>query len=183
MSGWRAAQPGSPEVGFTGSYLVLRTPGSALDLAAVCDRTEDLEDEHRYGDWVIAVLLGTDLVEDVEELLEELAEETGAPALTAFVFDSDTADVRGYSEQRGHWCGALPREGMRRVCEDHDDDFDDMFNSAQETAAEAARWADAAELPRSLQKLERAFATDEVELFVSSLLDELWDALGVLPAQ
>jgi len=165
-------------MGFWGSFVLARAEQeSLLDLPPVTSRSEGLEEEVRLGDWRLGRFEGPELAQDAGALLADLVAATGAPALTAFVLDSDAVVVDGLSAA-GPWRACLAREAMRGYCEDDGEDFG-IYPSATAAAAAAADWAREAGCTPDEQFLERVFATDEADLFAEDLFTSLLQALGL----
>ncbi|MED7822750.1 hypothetical protein [Streptomyces chiangmaiensis] len=136
--------------------------------------------EHRPGGWRIGRYPGPELADDGPALLAELAEETGAPALTGFVLDSDAVFVEGLSARAGHWRARLVREAAEAYCEDDDEDFDAEFPRPEAAARTAAAWAKEAGLAPDPSGLLEVFAV-EGAAFAEELFFRLLCELGIRP--
>ena len=167
-------------MGLWGSFVVARTPGSLLDLAAVVDRSEGLSQEDRHGDWVVGLFPGNELAGQEPELHEELAAETSAPALTAFVLDSDAAIVEAWSSSDGFWRACLDRASAQKYVSDPAV-FGSMFLSGEGAARHAARWAREGGLAPDEPALLHLFTQAEADPFVEGLVQALLEHLGIPP--
>lgn len=169
-------------MGFWGSFLVCRTAGSVLDLAAVVERTEGLDDEHTYlGGWRVGQFSGPELADNAARMLAELVGETNAPALTGFVLDSDAVIVEGLSRVTGYWRACLAREAMEGYCEDDGQDFHAQFPTAEQATASAVGWATHAGLTPDPDALLRTFQTAQADLFAEELFFTMLTHLGLRP--
>ncbi|MCX5557280.1 hypothetical protein [Streptomyces sp. NBC_00038] len=170
-------------MGFWGSFVVCRSEAPLDGLSAVIERHDGMQ-EHwrraggRAGGWQVGQYSGPDLADDASALVAELAGETGAPALTGFVLDSDAVHVEGFSVAGGHWKACLVREATEAYCEDDDEDFDAEFPSAEAAAHTAAAWASEAGRTPDLPGLVEVFAQEDSDL-AEELLFRLLDELGV----
>ncbi|MET7743249.1 hypothetical protein [Streptomyces sp. NPDC005385] len=170
-------------MGFWGSYVVCRSATPLDDIPAVVKRHDGI-DEHelRSGGWQIGRYAGPELADEGPVLLPELTEETGAPALTGFVLNSDTVFVEGFSAGGGHWRACLVREAAEAYCEDDDEDFDHEFPPPEEAAHAAAVWAREAGLLPDPSGLLGVFAVEDTD-FAEELFFRLLDLLGIGPTE
>ncbi|MFJ4693294.1 hypothetical protein [Streptomyces sp. NPDC088766] len=170
-------------MGFWGSYVVCRSQTPLDGIHAVVERHDGIDEhEHRPGGWQIGRCPGPELADDGPALLAELADETGAPALTGFVLDSDTVFVEGFSAGGGHWRACLVREAAEAYCEDDEEDFDAEFPPPEAAAHAAAVWAREAGLLPDPSGLLEVFAVEDA-FFAEELFFRLLDLLGIGPAE
>jgi hypothetical protein len=169
-------------MGFWGSLVLARTAGaSLLDFESIASRSEGLDSEDVRGPWRLGVFPGGELESAAPELHLELAGETGAPVLTAFVLDSDCAMIEAAGPATGFWRSCLARSAMRAYEDDDDDEaFDAFFLPPEQAAEAAAAWAAEAGYDVDRDLLRVLFET-EPELFVHGLLHQFVDALGIPP--
>jgi hypothetical protein len=165
-------------MGLWGSFVVARTPGSLLDLSAVADRSQGLAGEDRYGAWVVGLFPGDELAGQEPELHEELAAETDAPALTAFVLDSDAAVVEAWSPVGGFWRACLDRVSTQKYFGDPDS-FGALFLSGEQACGKAVRWAQEAGLEPDERALSYLFTHAQADPFVEGLVRTLVEQLGI----
>ena len=83
-------------MGYSGRILVARSPRPLSELVAV--KAEVLHESTHNGDWRSAQLDG-----DLPGAVAALIAETGAPALSAYILDSDLADVEASSPSGADW--------------------------------------------------------------------------------
>ncbi|MGP2438477.1 hypothetical protein [Streptomyces sp. JW3] len=166
-------------MGFWGSYVVCHSETPLDDLHAVVERHDGIDEhEHRPGGWQIGRYPGPELADTGREWLAELTEETGAPALTGFVLDSDTVFVEGFSVKGGHWCACLAREAAEAYCDDDDEDFHAEFPPPEEAVQAAVNWAREAGLVPDPSGLLEVFAVEDTD-FAEELFFRLLDLLGI----
>ncbi|MCX4974934.1 hypothetical protein [Streptomyces sp. NBC_00620] len=166
-------------MGFWGSFVVCRSETPLDELSAVVERHDGIEEHWRRADgWQVGQYPGPELADDAPALLAELVEETGAPALTGFVLDSDAVHVEGFSVAGGHWKACLAREATEAYCEDDDEDFDAEFPSPEAAARAAAAWASAAGRTPDMPGLAEVFAEEDSD-FAEELFFRLLDKLGM----
>ena len=170
-------------MGLWGSFVVGRAAVPLPELTAVAERSEGIEDHQSYADgWQVGQYPGPELAHDAAALLTEVAAETGAPALTGFVLDSDTIVVEGYSEPHGYWRACLVRHAMQGYCEDDGEDFDAVYPTPEQATGAALRWAGDAGLTPDPDAVRETFQVEQVDLFAEGLFFELLHALGIRAA-
>ncbi|MEV4630667.1 hypothetical protein AB0J90_30825 [Micromonospora sp. NPDC049523] len=130
---------------------------------------DTLEEGVFAGGWRSATLDG-----DARGALRELVTETGAPALSAYVLDSDLADVAALTPAGVSWRAYLHEQtaigyGAPPIAQPLD-----------EVVRRALAWSAEAHLTASESAIGGAFVAQNV--FVEDTLDELLDALGITPA-
>lgn len=164
-----------------GSFVVARTTGSLLDLVTVMEHSEGLYSESRYGPWRVGLFLVPDL-ECVDPVFQtNLAAETGAPALSAYVLDSDTAFVEAWNESNGFWRACLARDGAASYVTDPVE-FEAEFLSAEAAAEHAIAWARDGGLTPDAAALGELFALGRADPFADDLVLDLVKHLGVQAA-
>ena len=153
-------------MGYFGRIVVARSTRPLAELAAVGD-VDVLDEVVHDGDWRVATLDG-----DLERgALRALVAETGAPALWAYVIDSDTADVTGLTPGGVSWHAYLHAETALRY------GAPALADPVEDVVGTALSWAAAAGLSPAASALGEALAADGT--FVEDTLDELLDALGI----
>lgn len=152
-------------MGYTGRIVVARSaePLSELDGADVLTETA------YPGGWRSAQLDG-----DLRGALPTLVAASGAPAITAFILDSDVADVEAATPAGGYWHTYL-----------HQDKADEygapeLEQSPDEVLAAALAWATEAGLTTDGEAVRTAL--DAKNVFAEETFHELLQALGVAPA-
>ena len=151
-------------MGYTGRILVARTVTSPAGSSAVA--AEVLHAREFGAGWWSVQLDG-----DSPGALERLVAATGAPALSAFVLDSDCADVEGLTPSGVKWRAYL-----------HPDTAESygapaLDQSEEEITRQALAWAAEAGLAA-----ERGALRDVLEAtstFAEDTFDELLGALGI----
>src|SRR3982751_955369 len=114
-------------MGYTGRILVARSPRPLSELAAV----DEVLDEATYrGEWRSAQLDG-----DLPGALPTLVAETGAPALSAFILDSDVADVEALSPGGVAWHVYLHGETAQSY------GAPELPQTAEEVVGQAQAWS------------------------------------------
>lgn len=168
-------------MGFWGSFVVCRAAVPLPELTAVADRSEGIEDLQSYPDgWQVGQYSGPELAHDATALLTEVAAETGAPALTGFVLDSDAIVVEAYSKPRGYWRACLVRQAMQGYCEDDGEDFHAVYLTPDQATTAALGWALDAGLTPDPAAVHTVFQVEEVEMFAEGLFFDLLKALGIM---
>jgi hypothetical protein len=152
-------------MGFTGRVLVARTGRSFDGLPAVAGA--EFLDERELGDgWWSAQFDG-----DPEDALRVLVVETGAPVVSAFVIDSDCADVRGSTPSGVHWHTYLhPGTAESYGAPALQQSAEQVIERAVAWSVEAGRTAD----PDALREVLEARSD-----FAEDTLDDLLSALGL----
>lgn len=167
-------------MGFSGVVVVAFTGRSLIELNSISEVTEGIEGEDVRGEWRVGWFPGSELAEDSAVLLETLVAETGAPALTFFVIDSNTVVVEGQSSPGGLWRGCLAWEPMQAYCDEDGSDFAGSYLAPEAAAQAAAVWASAAGLQTDKELLLATF-TVASEMFAEQLIQPLLDGLGIPP--
>ena len=152
-------------MGYTGRIVVARSARPLSELEAI-DPADVLDESTHRGDWRSAQLDG-----DLRAAVQALVAETGAPALSAFVMDSDVADVEALSPGGVTWHVYLHEEtALRYGAPELSQTPDEVIGQAQAWSAEAGLTAD----PEALRA-----ALEAHNVFAEETFDELLDALGV----
>jgi len=165
-------------VGFWGSVVVARTERSLLDLVSVVERSESLDGEERHGPWSVGTFSVPDLESAAPDFQLALATETGAPVLTAFVLDSDTATIEAYHPSAGFWRACLARGAAARYWQDPTE-FEQHFLPATAAAEHAIAWSRDAGLEPDAAQLHRVFAVQDADPLAEHLVHELIRHLGI----
>jgi hypothetical protein len=132
----------------------------------------------RPNGWQVIQFDRLELGDDTSAMLADLATETGAPTLCAFVLDSDAAQVDGYSGG-GPWRACLARESMRDYYEDDEEEFDLLFPDPETAARAAASWASRVGRTPDTGRLLDVFRAEEADSAVEELFDALLEGLEV----
>ena len=152
-------------MGYTGRIVVARSaePLSGLDGAKV------LTESAWPGGWRSAQLDG-----DLRGTLPALVAATGAPAITAFIIDSDVADVEAATPAGVNWHVYLHPEQA--------DDYGapELEQTPAEVVEAALTWATEAGLTANGEAVQEAL--DASNVFAEETFHELLQALGVAPA-
>lgn len=164
-------------MGFTGSFVVCRSDRALDEIEALTSRDDAVEWQTGFpSGWRVGRYPGTGIVQDVVGMLRDLVTETGAPALTGWVFDSDYVDVIGYGPQSGWWHVALAPDAADGYLADDDIEFEDGFPDQEQAVERAEAWAREAGLqpdPSGLRKLFDAEADPLAEDLFTSLVEVL----------
>lgn len=148
-------------MGYSGRILVARTGGSYADGAASV-----LWEQDRGGGWWWIQLGG-----DAPGALGELVAATNAPAISAYVLDSDVADVEALTPDGRRWRTYLhPDVAVRYGAPPTGQTPDEVLPVALE-------WSRQAGLTPDADAVRQALAAHRVE--AEDTLDELVIALGV----
>jgi hypothetical protein len=153
-------------VGYTGRIVVARSARPLAELAAVGGVPALSEVIHGEG-WRVATLDG-DLSRGG---LRALVNETGQPALWAYVLDSDMADVQALTPLGVSWHAYLHEESALSY------GAPELAHPVDEVIRQALGWADEAGLTPSEETLRAVFAADGV--FAEDTLADLLGALGI----
>jgi hypothetical protein len=151
-------------VGFSGRIVVARTGGPYSGDAAPV-----LFEQERAGGWRWIQLDGP-----APEVLSELVTATNAPAISAYVLDSDLADVEALTPDGQRWRTYLHPE----IAEEFG--APPLSQTPDEVLQAALAWSRQAGLPADPDAVRDALAAHNVE--AEETLDELVTALGVVPA-
>lgn len=152
-------------MGYTGRILVARSPRPLSELAAV-DADDVLHESAYAGDWREAQLDG-----DLPGALQRLVAETGGPVLSAFIFDSDVADVEALSPGGAAWNVYL-HEGKAREY-----GAPELPQTVDEVVGQAQAWSAEAGLTSSAVAVRTAIEGHNV--FAEETFYELVGALGI----
>lgn len=152
-------------MGFSGRIVVARTGGPYSGDAAPV-----LFEQERAGGWRWIQLDGS-----APEVLSELVTATNAPAISAYVLDSDLADVEALTPDGHRWRTYLHPEAAERFGAPL------LSQTRDEVLQAALAWSRRAGLPANPDAVRDALAAHNVE--AEETLDELVTALGVVPAE
>ncbi|WP_433721605.1 hypothetical protein ACQP2Y_40380 [Actinoplanes sp. CA-051413] len=153
-------------MGYTGRIVIVRSAEPLTALAGA-----DVLNESSYaGGWRAAQLDG-----DLRDALRMLVAETGAPAITAFILDSDVADVEAATPAGGYWHVYLHPEKAA------DYGAPELGQTAAEVTELALAWAAEAGLTADGEAVRTAL--DAANVFAEETFYELLAALGIKPAQ
>lgn len=200
-------------MGFWGTYLVTRSTCSMMTLDALRTSTEDLMWQG-FGDddwqavrfhrgpvgWEVAMPPA-----DWERVLVSVMEQTGRPVLAGAVYDSDGAQLVGYSPRAGRWggwlsleriIGHLDSDAWPYAYEDENGEWQtdegeeyqrrveqvanrlyEVNPPASGAAPLAVRWAAEAGLSPAVSAVEAVLGDGEI--FVEDLFMRFLDVLGV----
>lgn len=129
-------------MGFWGSEILVRSARPLNELDAIASRDQGVEEIIRFADdWQWTQVAGLAIAEDAEAMLRDLVRETGAPALTGYVRDSDCIDLLGWAPQSGLWRACLSRSPMAVYLAEEGQTLDSVFLPPAEAAECAAMWA------------------------------------------
>jgi hypothetical protein len=151
-------------VGFSGHIVIARTGGPYPGDAAPV-----LFEQERAGGWRWIQFDGS-----APEVLSELVTATNAPAVSAYVLDSDLADVEALSPDGERWRTYLHPEVAERF------GAPPLSRTPDEVLRAALAWSRQAGLPADPDAVREALAAHNVE--AEETLDELVTALGIAPA-
>jgi hypothetical protein len=152
-------------MGYTGRVLVARTRRS-FDGSPIVAGAELLHERELGDGWWWAQFDG-----DPDGALRALVSETGAPVVSAFVIDSDCADVQGSTPSGVHWRTYLhPSTAQSYGAPALPQSTDQVIEHAIAWSVEAGRTAD----PDGLREVLEARSD-----FAEDTLDDLLQALGV----
>ena len=152
-------------MGYTGRIVVARSPEP---LTALGD-AEVLDESSYRGGWRAAQLSG-----DLSDALRRLVAETAAPAITAFILDSDVADVEASTPAGGYWHVHLHRKKAAEY------GAPDLGQTTAEVTEQALAWAAEAGLTADGEAVRTALEATNV--LAEETFDELLAALGIKPA-
>jgi hypothetical protein len=149
-------------VGYTGRILVARTGGGPYSGGGAPALFED----DRGGGWQWIQLDG-----DAPGALSELVAATSAPAISAYVLDSDVADVEALTPSGQRWRTYLHPEVAQSF------GAPSLSETPDEILRAALEWSDEAGLTPDADAVRQALAAHHVE--AEDTFDELVGALGV----
>jgi len=114
--------------------------------------------------------------------MNDLARETGAPALFGYVMDSDCVVVEAAAPESGAWTTCLARSAMARRIAGGEEELtvDDYFLEPRDAAARAVDWAAEAGHTVSADDLVEVLSADP-DPVAENLFFRLLDRLGVVP--
>ncbi|GAA0656010.1 hypothetical protein GCM10009535_38640 [Streptomyces thermocarboxydovorans] len=114
--------------------------------------------------------------------MNDLARETGAPALFGYVMDSDCVVVEAAAPGSGAWTTCLARTAMARYLGGGEEELtvDDYFLEPRDAARRAVGWAAEAGHTASADDLVEVLSADP-DPVAENLFFRLLDRLGVVP--
>lgn len=155
-------------MGYTGRIVVARSDRPLSELTA--PRGAGVLDESALpGGWRTAQLDG-----DLPDALRILVAETQWPVLTAFILDSDVADVEASTPAGVHWHVHLHRKKAAEY------GAPELAHTAEEVTGLALAWAGEAGLPADGAAVRAVLEAENV--FAEETFDELLVALGIRAA-
>ena len=155
-------------MGYTGRILVAKSDRPLAELVAF-QGAEVLDESAHPGGWRSAQLDG-----DLSGALRMVVAETEWPALTAFILDSDVADVEASTPAGVHWHVYLHQEKAAEY------GAPELAHTADEVTEQGLAWAAEAGLPADGAAVRAALDAENV--FAEETFDELLVALGVRAA-
>src|SRR5690349_10213310 len=155
-------------MGYTGRIVVAKSERSLAELTAL-HGAEVLDETTHPGGWRSAQLDG-----DLADALRNLVAETEWPVVTAFILDSDVADVEGATPAGVHWHVYLHPEKAAEY------GAPELASPPDEVAERGLAWA--AEAGLSADGVAVRAALEAKNVFAEETFDELLGALGILPA-
>ena len=174
-------------MGTTDAFLVLKWDRPLTELPRFADVASHptFEADRRGPWWVFGIDyadVGLELEQEPVESLGPLVQETGAPAMVLYCYDSGTVSVTGLSKEYGAWRTCMHRESMRgyREFAGECEPFDEVFLDVPQSVHFAQLWAHAAGTVPDAGRIGDVLTKHT--LFAEDLIDELLDALG-LPAR
>ncbi|WP_049716612.1 hypothetical protein [Streptomyces caatingaensis] len=117
---------------------------------------------------------------DLDALVRALADETDAPALAAYVMESDCAVVSGAGPGGAPWSACLGRRALADYMADTGLALDDLFPDPRTAAAHCSAWAAAAGHTADPAGLAAVLAADPGPR-VEDLFGNLLAHLGIAP--
>ena len=167
-------------MGFSGSMVVCRTDASLDDVQAITERDDGLDRETQLGNrWRVGTYFGRFIVDDAEAMLRELAAETGAPALTGFVIDSDCVEIDALGPDSGYWRACLAREAMAGHLTTDGLRVDEEFPSPQDATTHALAWAGEAGLSADTDVLLDILRRGQADPLAEDLFFDFLHSLGL----
>lgn len=149
-------------MGFWGSEILARSKRPLDELDAITSRDQGIEEIVRFADdWQWTQVSGEAIVNDAEGMLRDLVRETGSPALTGYVLDSDCIDLVGWAPQSGLWRACLSRSAMAGYLADEAQSLDSVYLPPAQAAERALNWAQEAGLTPDRVALRELFRQDD----------------------
>lgn len=164
-------------MGFIGTLAVWR--GADVEANAVIpDVTESFQER---GPWVVSYLDAELIGEDAAPLLSDLCRLTEAPALAAFVFESDSAFVTALAPGGDPWITCLVRDAVAGLEGLDEAGMTVRYGSSEQGAERAIEWSQRAGLTPDAGAVQQVLAVkDSPEIFLGlRLFDRLLSALGL----
>jgi hypothetical protein len=159
-------------MGYWGYLLVARSQRSLSRLSEVRVFGQPEQEQDLVGDWKLLRVAGNE-PPDLHTALEPIVAATGAPALLAFVLDSDCAVIRGRGPAGAQWGTVLNRELALSY-----DGVLEAYDTPDHGLAGAMRWAGEAGL-----RLPESAVNDALHAkgtVVEEVLDRLLVTFGIL---
>ena len=166
-----AGRPYNAAVGFWGHLLLARHPGPLGELKEASAFGNPEHERRLEQDW--SVLWVGHEPPDLQTALTPVVSATRAPALVAYVLDSDCATIEAQAPSGLRWTGvlkpAMAADGYEGVAAQYD--------GANQAVAGAIRWSREAGLTPSEADLRKALTEEPV--FAEEAFDQLLIGLGV----
>ncbi|MBH1935911.1 hypothetical protein I5Q34_16815 [Streptomyces sp. AV19] len=165
---------------FWGYLLVGRREGRALpDSPVLRPNRHHLLPTASFGDgWQLWHHPRRPELGDLDALVRALADETGAPALAAYVMESDCAVVSGAGPGGAPWSACLGRRALAGYMADTGLALDELFPDPRAAAAHCSDWAAAAGHTADPAELAAVLAA-EAAPSVEDLFEDLLARLGI----
>ncbi|MGA5880466.1 hypothetical protein ACPC3D_32440 [Streptomyces cellulosae] len=163
-------------MGFWGSLLVVKSDDQVS--AQLPDVTESHESVFldAEGGWRVWAIDREDTISEKE--LSMMVERSEAPALCAYVMDSDCAVIEALGVRTGFWRTCLGRESMTAYMAESGEVVEEWFPSADESVRAALDWAKEAGADPSESRLAAALAAVP-DPFVEPIFVAMLEAMGV----
>ncbi|MEV0279976.1 hypothetical protein AB0I22_26785 [Streptomyces sp. NPDC050610] len=166
-------------MGFWGYFVIGRSERGLVECAVFDESRDHLELTDTFADgWQLWQHPPEPELGDIDSLVRGLTKETGAPALAAYVLDSECAVVAAASPSGGSWSACLGRATMARYMEQSEMDIGELFLTPRDAASQGVAWAAAAGHIANAGALARVMAA-EPEPFVENLFYDLLAELGI----
>lgn len=168
-------------MGFTGSVILANSRLPLDELDAIVERDDDLYIMIDFRDgWKLGGIFESAIENDAENMLAELVQATGMPAMTGYVIDSDCVDLKALSARSGPWRACL----IRAVMADYSKSelglpFESTFLPPEVATVKATAWAFEAGLEPDQEGLSALFADEEDDRDGLSEFHRLIQFLGV----
>ncbi|MFH8981181.1 hypothetical protein [Streptomyces varsoviensis] len=166
-------------MGFWGYFVVGRSDRGLVECAVFDESRDHLELTEAFADgWQLWQHPPEPELGDIDSLVRGLTKETGAPALAAYVLDSECAVVAAAGPAGTSWSACLGRAAMARYMEQSEMDIGELFLTPRAAASQGAAWAAAAGHIANTTALTRVLAADP-DPFVENLFYDLLAELGI----
>ena len=159
-------------MGYWGHFLVARSTRRLTDLREVGIFGQPEDEQDLVAEWKLLRIAGNH-PPDLQRALAPVVAATRAPALVAFVLDSDCAVINGQSQSGVRWAGVLNR-GLATSY----DGLLETYDTPDHGLSGAMRWAREAGLAPSEADVRDALNGNGT--FVEDVIDRLLITLGIL---